>query len=173
MSWTNKDWQVVYRNELFLLQECTISGVYRGGFKINLKEFKEWCNTTPSAYNILDENDTALFPRCLDEVKEYYLTHLESDFQETMSDLEKTPILKEYQGEHKGVYGYHLYANIVGNYIINNLCKHLNITHDEFAKTYGELLFEDTSSIDDLLGELLTTSHLVGEKRGHKIEVEV
>ena len=166
-------WENTYKEELEYLKLTILTGNYNGRLNINVEEFKTWVSSTPSAYNILDENDIALFPSCLKELTDYAKIHTDLDFIQTELANKNDSNLDILIHNNRANYGVTRLESIIGKNLLKKLLKHLNMKLDDFIDTYGECLLKNPDCLDELLAELLLTGELLGEKRGHKLEVEL
>lgn len=139
----------------------------------------EWAESTSDWERILEEDDVAMFPPILNSLKSFYLVNVDKDFCETVSQLSYNVLFGECSELYhrslqscKAEYGVFRFRAVIGDNLFKLLCRHLQVSVDEFTTVYGEALLYDHDCCDELLIEMLVTGHLYGSVRAYKIEKE-
>ena len=146
-----------------------------------ITDLNEWKNNTSTWESILEHNDVAMFPPCLDDLKIKFQCIMDKKYCEGVNRLSYT-VVHESGGTgllyHKSLislreeYGVFRFRNTVGDNMFKALRRHLNVTRDDFTSMYGLALHDDPCACDELLIEMLVSGRLSGAIRSYKIERE-
>ena len=142
---------------------------------------KDWRDNTSDWELILRNNDVAMFPKVLDDMKSVYISEVIKEYCEDVTRLSYCSV-KDYEGKGKlyhdalvrvkSAYGVFRLRCVIGDNLLKMLRRHLKVSEYEFTVEYGLSLHDDPCFCDDLLVEMLVTGHLVGGVRSYKIERE-
>ena len=181
-SWLVDNWHRTYHDVVVTLVDCILHDYGWSRVTNNLEivnELMEWVNATTDWRRIIEGNDVAMFPKVLFELKRFLLVNMDKEFCETVTRLSYQAV-SEVNGElyHRSLqsckaeYGVFRFRCVVGENLLKQLRRHLQVSESEFQDVYGECLLEDVDCCDELLIEMLVSGHLRGAVRSYKIEGE-